>query len=95
MPPVTEADSIAVATCKPEERRKSLQELSDEFQIISQRLFAPRYPEGSMHLRIAQPWDLKRGAQYDVLQEPGRTLVRQIAEESAVVCEAPDCKTMT
>ena len=84
-------DSIAVATCSPQELKSVIKPPLE----VSTRLSAPRYSEICRHLRIAQPWDLKRGAQYDVLVEPGRSLVREIAKSSAVVLEAPDCKTMS
>ena len=63
-------DSIAVATCSPQELKSVIKPPLE----VSTRLSAPRYSENSRHLRIAQPWDLKRGAQYDVLVEPGRSL---------------------
>ena len=64
------------------------------FRLASGRMEAPAYPIDAAHKRIAQPWDLKRGTKFNVLVEPGRSLVKEIAEKSAVVVEAPECKTL-
>jgi hypothetical protein len=61
----------------------------------STRQTAAPYPLGSKHVRIAQPWDLKRGLEFDVLREPGRTAVQLAARFSAVKLLAPDCKTLS
>jgi hypothetical protein len=65
------------------------------FRLASGRLDAKEYPPQAEFNRIAQPWDLKRGTQYNVLVEPGRTLVKSIARQSAVLVEAPECKTLS
>ena len=63
-----------------------------ENQYSTRQVTAP-YPLGSKHVRIAQPWDLKRGLEFDVLREPGKTAVQLAARFSAVKLLAPDCKT--
>ena len=65
------------------------------FRLASGRLDAPAYLLEAEHRRIAQPWDLKRGTKFNVLVEPGRSLVKQVADASAVLVEAPECKTLS
>ena len=65
------------------------------FRLASGRLDAPAYTLDAQLRRIAQPWDLKRGTKFNVLVEPGRSLVKQIADGSAVLVEAPECKTLS
>ena len=65
------------------------------FRLASGRLDAPAYPPDAQLRRIAQPWDLKRGTKFNVVVEPGRSLVKRIAESSAVLVEAPECKTLS
>ena len=70
-------------------------EVLKEDPRYSGRLGAQPYPLGSKHVRIAQPWDLKRGFEYDVLKEPGKTAVQLAARFSAVKLLAPDCKALS
>ena len=47
-------------------------EVREEEPKFSSRLWAQPYPLESKHVRIAQPWDLKRGLEHDVLKELAR-----------------------